>query len=488
MQTATFARIGLLAGLLLNFSAQAQNFRPFRAGFTYQLSESATPGDTTHVLQVSPAGLAGADSVFRFTRRTSQSVRVQPAHPCGRFVDRADNLFGTTLTVSPGRNYRLTAINGRSLLLRAGSPIGQAWPAAPGLTAQVLARTTGTILGQPDSLLTIGFSDGASLVLSKAYGWVSGPALGHYLNPHLPLRQLTLTALPEARLGAAVTGSMVVFDFQPGDVFLRRTDGYGMTYPCPAQTWTRDSVVSRSDSPGRDTIRYQIRRRTLQRSCSSNILGAYVMQTFVVTRSSVSALTSFWGGNSANSGSQIHLPAWRTASFNGRPLQQHFNGMTCGAPATQPDTLSLMDAGALDSGGYVWTAPGLGATRAFYPNFSTEDTYLMGYRKGSETWGQLTTFAQLLPAAAAKPAATTAAFPNPFSQELTIKFEFSRPQAVALELRDALGRVVLTQPATPRAAGTGTLQLNTTTLPAGVYTAFLQPAAGPAQVLKVVKQ
>jgi len=488
MQTATLIRFGLLAGLLLNFSAQAQNFRPFRPGFTYQLSESASPGDTTHVLQVTDAGQVGADSLFRFTRRVSRAVRIPTASPCGSFIDRADNLFGATLTVSPGRNYRLTAANGRSLLLRAGAPIGQAWPAAPGLTGQVLARTAGTTLGQPDSLLTIGFSDGASLVLSKTYGWVSGPTLGHYLNLRLPLRQLTLTALPEARLGTAVTGAMTVFDFQPGDVFLRRTDSYGMGLPCLVQMWTRDSIVSRYDSPGRDTIRYQIRRRTLQRSCSSTSLGAYSMQTFVVTRSSASALTGFWNGGSSNSGGQINLPAWRTASFNGRPLQQHFNGMTCGAPATQSDTLSLMDAGALDSGGYVWTAPGLGATRAYYPNFGTEDTYLVGYRKGSETWGQLTTFAQILPAAAAKPAATTAAFPNPFGNELTVTFELTRPQAVALELRDALGRVVLTQPATSFAAGAGAVQLNTATLPAGLYTAFLQSAASPVQVLKVVKR
>ncbi|MEJ7663585.1 MAG: hypothetical protein WKG07_30620 [Hymenobacter sp.] len=34
------------------------------------------------------------------------------------------------------------------------------------------------MLGRPDSLATIGLSDGATLTLSKTYGWVAGPALG----------------------------------------------------------------------------------------------------------------------------------------------------------------------------------------------------------------------------------------------------------------------------------------------------------------------
>ncbi|MEJ7663587.1 MAG: hypothetical protein WKG07_30630 [Hymenobacter sp.] len=41
---------------------------------------------------------------------------------------------------------------------------------------------------------------------------------------------------------------------------------------------------------------------------------------------------------------------------------------------------------------------------------TTDETNLLGYRKGTEAWGQLTPLAQLLPAAAATAAATTAAF------------------------------------------------------------------------------
>jgi|GEM_PF-5167344 len=65
-------------------------------------------------------------------------------------------------------------------------------------------------------------------------------------------------------------------------------------------------------------------------------------------------------------------------------------------------------------------------------------------------------------------------------------FELTRPQAVALEPRDALGRVVLTRPAAAP-AGMVVLSLSATNLPAAIYALWLQPAEGPAQVLKVLK-
>jgi hypothetical protein len=142
----------------------------------------------------------------------------------------------------------------------------------------------------------------------------------------------------------------------------------------------------------------------------------------------------------------------------------------------------------IDNGESQIMTTGLGQTEHHYNGiYVNEHRVLLGYKKNGVIHGQLRSFRQLLPTATARPAATTAAFPNPFSSELTVKFELTRPQAVALELRDALGRVVLAQPAVPLAAGSQQLQLRTSQLPAGLYTAVLQPAAGPRQVLKVTK-
>lgn len=77
--------------------------------------------------------------------------------------------------------------------------------------------------------------------------------------------------------------------------------------------------------------------------------------------------------------------------------------------------------------------------------------------------------------------------PNPFQNELTVTLALTRPQAVALELRDALSRVVLARPATPQAAGSNITQRATQSLPAGMYTLRLLPADGAAQGLEMLR-
>ncbi|WP_310394501.1 hypothetical protein [Hymenobacter sp.] len=483
-----------LAGCLLASAAPAQNYRPFRPAFTYQLSEAATAGDTTYLLRLGAGQLQGGDSLFRFDRRTSRG-RVNPAQGnCGAYVERPDNLFGATLRVRPGAEYVLAAANGRTFTLRPRQPLGQAWAAtSSGLTAQVTARTLGTVLGQADSLAVITLSDGAVLTLSRRFGWVSGPALGRYLNPRLPAATLTLTALPELGLGTAQFGAFAVYDFQPGDVFLRKTTSsapFGLSCG-PTQQWTRDSILSRALSLNGDTLRYQVRSRTLVRSCTSAVavLSPALVSTLRITRTTgqLDQPTGFWGTSAASGpAGRVHLPAFRTADYGGRPVQRHLAYEQCNAAAA--DTVSLRDMASRDFGLYISTAPGLGQTREEYISFMSDLTVLLGYRKGTETWGQLTTFAQLLPTRRGQPAAGTAAAPNPFGPELTVRLTLDRPRAVATELRDALGRVVLRRPAQPLGAGPRQLVLPTAGLPAGLYTLHLYRAGeGRPEVLKVVK-
>ena len=117
---------------------------------------------------------------------------------------------------------------------------------------------------------------------------------------------------------------------------------------------------------------------------------------------------------------------------------------------------------------------------------------LIGYRKAPllpggtpETWGSLRTFTQILSAKNKQPLATTAAFPNPFAQTLTLHFEAARAQSVTVRLYDALGRQVLT---TSRAvlAGKAEVELPTASVPAGLYTLHLL-REGRTEVLKVAK-
>ena len=258
----------------------------------------------------------------------------------------------------------------------------------------------------------------------------------------------------------------------------------------PPTSGQRDSIISRTLSANGDTLRYQQRTRTLSRDCAGRpTLGPATVQTLRFTRGfgSLDQPTGFWAQlvSSANAGT-IHLPAFGTANYYQRPVQRHLQYQQCGAAAA--DSISLADTSNLDFGLHTWTAAGLGVVRTEIISFSTEIIELLGYRKGAESWGQLTTFAQLLAARDYRPASTSAAFPNPFADELAVAFELSRPQAVGLTLHDALGRVVLTQAAGVRPPGSQRLTLDTASLPGGVYTLHLRfEGEGRTEVLRVLK-
>ncbi len=494
MKNVTALSLALLA-IPISYAAQAQQYRPFRFGTSYQLEATTTAGDTTHLLRLASRQTQAGDSVFTFAPRTSHQRPTPGQSSCyGDYVRRTDNLFGTTLRLRPGAEYVLAASTGRTFTLKPRAPLGQVWAAtAAGLTAQVTVRSLGTVLGQPDSLATIALSDGATIVLSRRFGWVSGPALGHYLNVRLPAAMLTLVALPELGLGSAGLGAFLAYDFQPGDVFLRKstTVGYlGTGPPCTSYQWTRDSILSRTRSANGDTLRYQQRSRTLQRDCAGrSTLSAPTVQTLRIMRTTggLDQPTSFWAQLvSAATVGVIHLPAYRTSSYYQRLVQPHFDYRTCNTASA--DSTVFMDTSSLDFGHHAWTAAGLGLVREEFVGFSVEVIELLGYRKGAESWGQLTTFAQLLPARASRPASTTAVFPNPFAAELAVSFELSGPQAVGFTLRDALGRAVLVRPAALLSAGPQRLALPTAALPEGVYTLHLHFAAdGHTEVLRVLK-
>jgi hypothetical protein len=210
--------------LLAAPSAHAQQpWQPFRPGLTYQLSEPATAGDTTHTLRVGaglPVAGSATDSLFRFTKRAGKIPLVGFITCTTRL--QLDNLFGATLRSQPRAVFTLAAANGRTLTLRPRAPLGQSWAAGiAGLTASVTGRAVSSRVlgGVADSVVTITFSDGQALSLTKTYGLLEGPSLDSYLNGRNQRRQLVLTALPERGLGTGALGARAVHDYQPGDVF-----------------------------------------------------------------------------------------------------------------------------------------------------------------------------------------------------------------------------------------------------------------------------
>ena len=516
----TYLLLTGLGLLLAPLVARAQQpWQPFRPGLTYQLSETATPGDTTHVLRLGagvPVAGSTTDTLFQFNARVRRTA--VSATACSSPLQVVpDNLFGATLRSQPGSVFVLAAANGRSLVLRPHAATGQAWATGlPGLTASVTGRTQEAVLGSaPDSIVTIGLSDGQALRLSKHSGWLSGPSLDSYLNGRNPRRALTLTALLERGLGKAVTGAAAVYDFQPGDIFQYITNNYayGASAMLCQTTWRQDSVLTRSLSTNGDTLLYTVRRR--QRSQGFGVAGApagfgcstpSISVLYPATTSTLRVplreaatsqplvLTSYFQPayrsssdvfgyyTTAASRSATHLAGrYETTEIDRTVL----NYGTC--PAVSPDSTYLTDI--IDFYNARRYAVGLGETYTEYETISYQDiTELTAYARGSERWGTFFAPGTLLPTRASAPARTTAAFPNPFAERLTATFELSRAQPVAATLRDALGRVVATVPARPLGAGPQQLALPTAGLPAGLYLLQLQFAGeARSEVLRVVK-
>ena len=503
----------LAASLAAAPAAQAQQaWQPFRAGTIYQYSETATPGDTTHTLQLGPgAAVAGtADTVYRFNRRAPKP-NVQQFQP-GNGSDYqlvADNLFGATLRAQPGAVFVLAAANGRTLTLRPRAPLGQSWAAGPaGLVAHVMSRGVTQVLGRPDSVALIMLSDGQDIRLSKRHGLLDGPSLDSYLNGRNRRRALVLTALSAAgrAVGPLVVGERATFDFQPGDVFQRHGSGGAFGSVC-TEIWTQDSIISRTPSRTGDSVSYAIRTRTLYRNygqagapfgfCSATGSGysattatRLVTNVVGIRNQQVRALTNAFAGSGSSTAAgfgEVTGPAVRSARYFRRPEweQQLCNLPSGSGPIADSARLQMV----LDNGRSIRYALGLGITCSITSSFDqTTVTELVAYRKGSETWGIMFIFRQLLATRATRPAASTTAFPQPFGASLAVKFDLARPQAVRLALHDALGRTVMVRPAAAAAAGSQQLVLDTQVLPAGLYTLHIGLLGeGRTEVLKVLK-
>ena len=496
------------AALLVAPRAHAQQpWQPFRPGLTYQLTEAATPGDTTHTLRVAAGTpVAGtADTLFRFGARVSLLSVPASTAPCrSRQALQPDNLFGATLRSQPSTAFVLAAANGRTLLLRPRAALGASWATGvSGLTASVTARGQAPVLGgAPDSVVTIQFSDGEVLQLSKRFGWLSGPSLDSYLNGRYRRRQLALTALPERRLGAARLGALTVFDYQPGDYFQRTTRSYATTQYLCQQVWWQDSVLTRATSVTGDTLTYTIRtRRRVQTFgfagappglCSTpaaNTLMAPTTSTVRVIGSKggdfgQQLLTGFASGTS-NGRQYTSAVSRNSARFGGRPEFTQRLRFACAN--SSPD--SVVVGPIPDADDILRYAAGLGLTyRLNIFNYSEDITELTAFRKGSQTWGTPFAPTTFLAARPARAAVTTTAFPNPFGDGLTVRFSLAGAQAVGATLYDALGRAVHATAARPLAAGAQQLSLPTSALPLGVYTLVLDFGAdGHRETLRVAK-
>jgi hypothetical protein len=501
--------IYFLMALFWALGAHGQHFSPFRPGAMVQYS--AVAGDTVRLLQLQRrgyAGVNGADSLYLFAERAGAPQNASGTAAFGGCWPRyGGGPFGQALGIRfPGAmraEYRLLgAYNplqgyyGSDLLLKPRAPLAQVWTADSdwGTTARVVSRAVLPVLGVPDSVVTIAFSGGQQLMLSKFHGLVEGPALAYFAIWGAPRRQV-LTALPGARLGQTLLGALAVYDFQPGDRFVYRYDQNtsvgGSPTPVPPLSYLlADSILSRTSSRAGDTLTYRVLTCSQQGNRASAIAtlrytsasgpGTRTSQQYLRGNSPLASVSNLFSGT-------MVYDAVRGPYPTSRPEQRVAYLSLC-----YGDTAASYASPTIDHYAGASYAVGLGCVSNYVSDHygTSTSTTLVGYRKGSETWGQLPRLlCSPLAATSSQPAATTAAFPNPFEAELSVTFVLRGPQTVVLALHDALGRVVLQRNEARLAVGPQQLSLATAGLPAGLYTLHLSfVQSSRTEVLKVLKR
>lgn len=205
----------LLLPFLLCISATlfAQNWMPVVPGDVYHF-RALDSSYVTHTIRIDSIKVNGTDSIFYLNRIV--------------FVDNvnlnlitvssgAGQFLGQTMTKKP--NGRCTFFsqlyNTGAITLFPLTEPGSSWTASstPLLTASVVSKEASIVLGEPDSIKTIQFSNGVQWVFSKNHGIVDARDL------FFTTERLQLVGIETRNLGEKALGFDGLFDFQPGDVF-----------------------------------------------------------------------------------------------------------------------------------------------------------------------------------------------------------------------------------------------------------------------------
>ncbi|RTQ50677.1 T9SS type A sorting domain-containing protein [Hymenobacter gummosus] len=480
-------RILALGGALMSFSAaQAQHWALFRPGTIHSFRTSV--GDTVFTLRLDSAYVTPAnDSVYTFNRILRQ-------HPYEQYTRTANSFFGARLLVRPTRReYELVteaegSQPGGALLLKPYAPPGSSWPAAAGsaVTVTLSSKTVQTIAGQPDSVALFTISDGRSLQLSRRNGLIQAPK---WLQGGSGSQTLRIEQAPVA-FEQSMYAPTRVFDFQVGDEFGYYYENFMSSFGCPSTHLLR-RIISRQQTA--DSLIYTYMQQSVTHRSGAPGCGpagdAY--SNYPVGRIAVALNGGQW--QPSRSWQQQHSKlrlltleyalVARPAGFPGEPLVA-LPLTTSALPCAQGRQMRyLMVAGR----GRVYT-PGVDygyQTQAYAPGIG-EDIFdffhLIYFRKVQpngtyQTCGTRTPFSTLLPTRAVQAAARFQLFPNPATDEATLRLLVPAPAGTQLTLLDATGRVVGRQ-ALDRGQTTATLPL--AQLPAGLYVVQVhQPGSRP---------
>lgn len=244
--------------LLAPLSLFAQHWMPIVAGeiYHYRLPDSAF---ATHTIRVDSVKYIGGDSVFYLNRVLRwhefpddwffpTDTFLVPFRHQGQFLGKTMTKTANGDLIFHTENFLFDT----TFIIRPSAQIGESWQAVPGenITATVISVVQGEVLGEPDSLKTIQFDNGAEWVISQNHGLVQCP---DFYNNDLPVN---LSGLETKGLGDQLHRFEDFFDFNVGDVLEYHASYIGISGSEDSQI--KLTIFEKTASA--DTFRYRAQR------------------------------------------------------------------------------------------------------------------------------------------------------------------------------------------------------------------------------------
>ena len=234
-----------LAGTLLTFTGLAQNWVLINPTYKYNYSNDGTDTISNQVFAMDAQALGLDTSLYVLNPVAStcspcDGVPILCTADVGLYVGQPQ-AFGVQAMKN---SSDWTLFGDDTLRVLVDAMIGANWASLSGVQGTVTAAAEQLLFGQPDSVKTIDFSNGSTLVISKEHGIIAYSTLGE---------QFELIGIQGGiDVGEHFPTLLDLFDYQPGDVLQYHGTDAGTTGFCYFNTTyvKKYEILSRSDLPG----------------------------------------------------------------------------------------------------------------------------------------------------------------------------------------------------------------------------------------------
>ena len=471
--------------------ALGQNWAPVNPKWSPQFSLNGE-GDIDFSIKIDSAVISGEDTWYylhpSFLNCDTCNL---PVSECTSEYDslyiKQTPLFGDSILL----NENSYTFFGADLVLKPYLSVGQSFDFTLNngdeITGILAEAGTMQVFGELDSIKTYTYSNDKQLILSKNYGIIS-------FTPEAGNTQL-LSGIPELQLGNYVPGIREFYDFEIGDVFvfaggsyssqvtyawlsrleiteiMQFSDSIRITYSSASKhtTWmfspTTNNYYSENNVrtihynnhslqgliPG--MVSYELDTiNMLPGGTYSEDTGPYshsypVMETEYNGRKGFSI-----GGYTTDFGDYSYAPQVNYVSIAYPPGDfiririLNCDGINGFSNYLLSDSLTIRIGGFSDyCDSYSEYVEGLGAT-CFYSDCGglvTNQTFMIGYKKGEEEYGNLFTIGEVLDTRELLTEAEVQLFPNPAMSNITVSIPERYPDSFNVSITDISGKRVL---------------------------------------------